>query len=356
MVKTGFSFFILTFYFEMSSIPQIIRLLIVSTTAFAITMALTPLWLRVLTRYRLGKQIRTTNAPVYAQLHRQKEGTPTMGGLLVWVTVGIAALLFWLLGQPFNFLSRGQTFLPLGAMLVAALIGFGDDLLGIFRIGPNGGGLKMRHRLLLYTLIAVAGAWWFTVKLDWDLFHIPFVGDFNIGLWYIPIFIFIIVATAFSANEADGLDGLAGGTLLIAFAAYTVIAFVDGRFDLAAFTVAIIGALLAFLWFNVYPAKFFMGDTGVMPLGVTLGIIAMLTNSALFLPFIAFVPVLESFSVIVQVLSKKLRGKKVFLSSPLHHHFEAIGWPESNVTMRFWIISAVMAGIGLILWLIDRGV
>lgn len=319
-------------------------------------MALTPLWLKVLRTYSLGKQIRTENVPVFASLHKKKEGTPTMGGLLIWVTALAVVFAFWLLGARFNFFSRGQTLLPLGAMVIAALIGLGDDLLGIFRIGPNGGGLKMRERLALYTLIAIGGAWWFVVKLDWDLLHIPFVGDFNVGIWYIPIFIFIIVATAFSANETDGLDGLAGGTLLIAFAAYTVIAFVTGRFDLAVFTASIIGALLAFLWFNVYPAKFFMGDTGVMPLGVTLGIIAMLTNSAFFLPFIAFIPAIESASVLLQVTSKKLTGRKIFVSSPLHHHFEGSGWPETNVTMRFWIIAAVMAAIGLILWLIDKGV
>jgi phospho-N-acetylmuramoyl-pentapeptide-transferase len=339
-----------------SPTSQIIRLLLAATASFTIAMALTPVWLKLLRNYRLGKQIRTANVPVFASLHKKKEGTPTMGGLLIWATVLVVVSAFWLAGERFNFLSRGQTLLPLGALVVAALIGLGDDLLGIFHIGPNGGGLKMRQRLALYTLIAIGGAWWFTVKLDWDLLHIPFVGDFNIGLWYIPIFIFIIVATAFSANETDGLDGLAGGTLLIAFAAYTVIAFVTGRFDLAVFTASIIGALLAFLWFNVYPAKFFMGDTGVMPLGVTLGIIAMLTNSAFFLPFIAFIPAVESASVLLQVASKKLTGRKIFVSSPLHHHFEGSGWPETNVTMRFWIIAAVMAGMGLILWLIDRGV
>lgn len=341
---------------QLSPITQIIRVLLAATASFAIAMALTPVWLNILRTYRLGKQIRTVNVPVFASLHKKKEGTPTMGGLLIWTTVLVVVFTFWLAGSRFNFLSRGQTLLPLGAMVVAALIGLGDDLLGVFRIGPNGGGLKMRERLALYTLIAIGGAWWFAVKLDWDLLHIPFVGDFNIGLWYIPIFIFIIVATAFSANETDGLDGLAGGTLLIAFAAYTVIAFVTGRFDLAVFTASIIGALLAFLWFNVYPAKFFMGDTGVMPLGITLGIIAMLTNSAFFLPFIAFIPAVESASVLLQVASKKIAGKKVFVSSPLHHHFEGTGWPETNVTMRFWIIAAVMAAIGLILWLIDKGV
>lgn len=340
----------------MSPLSQIIRLLLAATASFAIAMALTPLWLKILRAYSLGKQIRTENVPVFASLHKKKEGTPTMGGLLIWVTVLVVVFASWLLGTRFNFFSRGQTLLPLGAMVIAALIGLGDDLLGIFRIGPNGGGLKMRERLALYALIAIGGAWWFVVKLDWDLLHIPFVGDFNVGIWYIPIFIFIIVATAFSANETDGLDGLAGGTLLIAFAAYTVIAFVTGRFDLAVFTASIIGALLAFLWFNVYPAKFFMGDTGVMPLGITLGIIAMLTNSAFFLPFIAFIPAIESASVLLQVASKKLTGRKIFVSSPLHHHFEGSGWPETNVTMRFWIVAAVMAAMGLILWLIDRGV
>jgi len=212
----------------------------------------------------------------------------------------------------------------------------------------------MMHRILIYTAIAVVGAWWFYFKLDWDLFHIPFVGNFNIGIWYIPIFIVVIVATAFSVNETDGLDGLAGGTLLAAFAAYGAIAFSQGKIDLAAFCGAIIGALLAFLWFNIYPAKFFMGDTGAMSLGVVLGIIAMLTNTALFLPIICGVFVLESLSVIIQVLSKKIRGKKVFLSAPIHHHLEARGWLEPTIVMRFWVIAGVCAVIGVILVLIDR--
>ena len=171
----------------------------------------------------------------------------------------------------------------------------------------------------------------------------------------IPIFIFIIVATAFSVNEIDGLDGLAGGTLLSAFAAYGAIAFLQGHYNLATFCGVIVGSLLAFLWFNIHPARFFMGDTGAMSLGVTLGIVAMLTNSALLLPIIGCLFVLESLSVIIQVLSKKLRGKKVFLSAPLHHHLEAIGWPEPKIVMRFWVISAVAAATGLIIALIDRG-
>jgi phospho-N-acetylmuramoyl-pentapeptide-transferase len=253
-----------------------------------------------------------------------------------------------------NFLSRGQTLLPLGALVASALVGLGDDLLGVFKIGSKGGGLKVRHRLLIYTIIAGFGAWWFYWKLEWDLIHVPFVGDFNIGWWYIPLFIFILVATAFSVNEVDGLDGLSGGVLLPAFASFGTIAFIQGKMDLAVFCGVIIGALLAFLWFNIHPAKFFMGDTGAMSLGIVLGIIAMLTNAFLLLPLIGFILVLESLSVIIQILSKKLRGKKVFLSAPIHHHLEALGWPETQITERFWIISFITAIVGLILAFVDK--
>ena len=321
----------------------------------------TPILTHFLFKYRLGKQIRTEGAPIFAKIHSGKEGTPTMGGILIWSTVLILALGFWFLSLFFdgifsklNFLSRSQTFLPLGALIFAAILGFIDDLLGIFRIGPKGGGLSMKRKIFLYTLIAAVCAYWFYFKLEWDIFYVPFLGNFSVGIWYLPIFVFIIVATAFSANETDGLDGLAGGVLLFAFAALGALAFTQEHYDLAAFTGVIIGALLAFLWFNIYPARFFMGDTGAMSLGVTLGIVAMLTNAAMLLPLIAFVLVFESGSVIIQVLSKKFRGKKIFLSTQIHHHFEAMGWPETKVTMRFWIISAVTAAIGLIIGLLGK--
>jgi phospho-N-acetylmuramoyl-pentapeptide-transferase len=255
-----------------------------------------------------------------------------------------------------NFLTRKQTLLPLGILLFAAVIGLIDDFFGIIRTDEKKRGLRMRGKLLVYLIIAIVGAYWFYFKLDWDLLHVPFFGDFNIGLWYLPIFIFVIVASAFSSNETDGLDGLAGGILLIAFSAYAVISFTQGRMELATFCGAIVGALLAFLWFNINPARFFMGDTGSMSLGITLGVIAMLTNSVFFLPFIGFVMVVESLSVIVQVLSKKIRHKKIFLSTPIHHHFEARGWPETKVTMRFWIVSGVVAVIGIILFFIDKSI
>ncbi|HPN81371.1 MAG TPA: phospho-N-acetylmuramoyl-pentapeptide-transferase, partial [bacterium] len=255
-----------------------------------------------------------------------------------------------------SFLSRSQTWLPLGALVATALVGLVDDFLNVRKIGPYGGGLSVRHRLIVYTVIALFVAWWFYFKLDWDFVRLPFVATFNLGWWYIPFVVFVVVATAFSVNEIDGLDGLAGGTLLAAFVSFGAIAFVQGRYDLATLCGVIVGALLAFLWFNIAPARFFMGDTGAMSLGVTLAIIALLTNSILFLPIIGFLFVVESGSVIIQTLSKKLRqGKKVFLSAPIHHHFEARGWPETKVVMRFWVIAGMMSVMGLVIFLMDRG-
>jgi len=336
-----------------------------STLSFMIAWTWTPLLHRFLVHYKLGKTIRDeASAPIFAKMHAGKAGTPTMGGLLIWVTVLGCALLFYGLSvlfpseffQQMNFLSRSEVWLPLGALVASAVVGAVDDIFNVKKIGPIGGGLRMRHRMILYTLIAIVGAWWFYSKLGWDLLHVPFVGDFNIGWWYIPFFIFVIVATSFSVNEIDGLDGLAGGTLLAAFASFAAIAFMQGRVDLAVFCAVIIGALLAFLWFNIYPAKFFMGDTGSMSLGVTLGIVAMLTNSALLLPVIGFLFVVESLSVIIQIASKKIRKKKVFLSAPIHHHFEALGWAEPTIVMRFWVIAWISAAVGFILALLDRGI
>ncbi|NQV90180.1 phospho-N-acetylmuramoyl-pentapeptide-transferase [Candidatus Uhrbacteria bacterium] len=342
---------------------EIVRVLLLSAIAFVVAFAWAPLLIRLLEEWKMGKVIRTErDAPVFAKLHEKKKGTPTMGGILIWGTVLVLAVVFYHV-SPFlsayplfarlNFLSRSETLLPLGALVASALVGFVDDYFNVRGIGPKGGGLRMRHRMLIYTAIAVVGAWWFQAKLDWDLLHIPFVGDFNVGLWYVPFFILVIVATAFSVNEADGLDGLAGGTLLTSFGAYAVIAFAQGRYDLAVFCGVILGALLAFLWFNIHPARFFMGDTGAMSLGVTLGIVAMLTNSAFFLPVIGFVFVLESLSVIVQIGARKLFHIRIFKSSPIHHHLEAIGWPEPQIVMRMWVISMISAAVGVSLVLLD---
>ena len=342
---------------------QVIRVLFLSFAAFFVALAITPVFTRLLKKRQFVKaNIRPEeSAPIFSRLHKNKSGTPTMGGVIIWATVIGLAVLFWVLDFLFdgfwgylNFIDRAQTYLPLAAMLLAAVVGFADDLLGVLKIGPHGGGIKVRHKLVLYALMAAVGAWWFYFRLGWDFLYIPFLGNFQIGWWYFPFFMFIIIASAFSANETDGLDGLAAGVLLTAFASLTVVAFVLERYDLAAFGGAVIGALLAFLWFNIYPARFFMGDTGSMSLGITLGVIAMLTNTAFLLPFFALILVLESLSVIIQVASKKILGRKVFLSAPIHHHFEALGWPETQVTMRFWIISAIFSALGLVIFFLAR--
>ncbi len=281
----------------------VFKVAFLTIAAFLWAWILTPGVLKLLKDFRLFKQIRDEKtAPIFSRLHKKKAGTPTMGGVLIWVTVLVFAVVFSylpsLIPVPFfsnlNFLSRSQVLLPLGALVASAIVGAVDDILNVKRIGPFGGGMHMGHRLILYTIIALIGAWWFFGKLGWDVLHIPFMGDFTIGWWYIPFFLFVIIGTAFSVNEIDGLDGLAGGVLLSAFAAFGAIAFLQGKYDLATFCGVIIGALLAFLWFNIYPAKFFMGDTGSMSLGITLGIVAMLTNSALLLPINGLLLIVET--------------------------------------------------------------
>lgn len=338
------------------------KIFVLTTLSFLITLAWTPLLTHFLYKYRLGKGIRdAATAPVFAAMHQKKAGTPTMGGILIWGTTLFLILFFAIIDlvsdgalANLNFLSRSETLLPLGALLASALVGLVDDLFDVWRMGKNGGGLRMRHRFIIYGIIALVGAWWFYFKLDWTTLYVPFMGSYDVAWWYIPIFIFIIIATAHSVNLTDGLDGLAGGTLLIAFGAYGAISFAQGRYDLAAFCGVIIGALMAFLWFNINPARFFMGDTGSMSLGVTLGIIAMLTNASLLLPIIGFIFVLETTSVLIQLTSKKLFKRKVFISAPLHHHLEAKGWSEPKIVMRFWLVASVTAIVGLILFLIDR--
>ncbi|MFH1430758.1 MAG: phospho-N-acetylmuramoyl-pentapeptide-transferase [Candidatus Uhrbacteria bacterium] len=343
----------------------VIKILLLSTLAFIVTICWTPLFTKVLFKYKLGKNIRlASDAPVYAKLHEHKAGTPTMGGVLVWGTTLLFAVIFGVasaLGVPWlrdlSFISRAETLLPIGALIAAAIVGLGDDLLNVFRIGPHGGGLRMRLRLVLYALIAAVGAWWFVVKLDWTTLRVPFIGPADLGpIGFFLFAMLFLIAVAFAVNEQDGLDGLAGGTLLTSFAAYGAIAFMLGRFELAALIGVIIGALLAFLWFNIPPARFFMGDTGAMALGIGLGVIALLTNEPFLLLIIGLPFVIETGSVIVQMLWKRIFRQKLFHSTPFHHHLEAIGWPESKIVMRFWVVSGIAAVLGLVLFLVDRTV
>lgn len=323
-----------------------------ASLAFVVAVLWTPLFTDFLYKNRLGKKIRQTGfdekaAPIFYSLHKHKENTPTMGGLLIWITVAIITVVMNL--------NQARTWLPLFVLVATGLVGAADDLMNIYGIGPNRGGLRFRWKILLYAVIALIGAWWFYSKLGWNVISIPGLGQMEIGAWYIPLFVGVLVFTTFSANETDGLDGLAGGVMASAFAAFGIIAIVQGKPELAAFCGTVLGALMAFLWFNIYPARFFMGDTGAMALGMTLGILAFLTDTVFILPIIGLVMYAEGLSAVVQILSKKLRhGKKIFLSAPIHHHFEAKGWPEPRITMRFWIISAVSAMTGLFVFLVSR--
>ncbi len=338
----------------------------IAALCFAIALAMMPPLIRLLRKFKMGKSIReAVHAPIMSALHKAKAGTPTMGGIVIWASVFLVAFALagacWVMGEGSvacraSFLSRGQTWLPLALMGGAAVIGLIDDYLNIRRLGSGkGGGLRERERILSYGLIAVVGAWWFFTRLSWDQIHVPFVGTYEVGWWYIPFFILVVVATSHSVNETDGLDGLAGGTLLASFAAYAIIAWSQGRFDLATFCAAIMGGLIGFLWFNVNPADVFMGDTGAMSLGTALAVVALMTNQPLLLILIGLPFVVETASVLIQITSKKLRnGKKVFLSSPLHHHLQAIGWSEPRIVMRFWMISFILAGVGTVIALVDQ--
>jgi len=340
---------------------NVIKIFVLGAISFVLAFWLTPILTHFLYKYKLWrKEIRTRSIDnkelfFFKKFHSEKEvHVPRFGGLLIWTSVLILAIVFFLLSktdiwwfEKLNFLSRSQTWLPLFALIAASLVGLTDDVLQVLKKGRYiGGGLMLKYRLILVTLIGLIGAYWFYYKLGYSTIHIPGNGDFFIGLWYIPLFVLIMLAT-YSGGVIDGLDGLAGGAFAVIFAAFGGIALFNGQVDLAAFCAVIAGAILAFLWFNIPPARFYMGETGMLGLCCALTVVAFLTDSILVLPIIGFLLVIESGSVIIQLLSKKFRKKKVFLAAPIHHHFEAKGWPHSKITMRFWVIGVVMAIIGL---------
>ncbi|MDB4940234.1 MAG: Phospho-N-acetylmuramoyl-pentapeptide-transferase [Candidatus Doudnabacteria bacterium] len=337
---------------------HLLKVLILTAISFAFALLMTPFLIKFLVRLKVGKNIRNDGStPIFSKLHAAKQGTPTMAGVLIWGTLTVLIVVFWvldrLLGIQYfhllNFLTRKETLLPLGALLGAAMIGLFDDILDLRGRGFKGRGFRFRYKLILYTLVAAIGAYWFYYKLGFNYVGIPFAGNLTLGWLYIPFFILVVVGTSFSVNQTDGLDGLAGGALLMAFFAYGLLAYLEGRYDLASFIGVLIGALLAFLWFNIFPASFFMGDTGSMGLGTVLAVIAFLVNGSLLLPVIGIVFLLEALSYFGQLFWRKVFHKKLFLSSPLHHHLEASGWPEAKVTMRLWIIALVFGILGVII-------
>lgn len=335
---------------------SLLAILLYALIAFMIGITMTPFYYRLLMKLRLGKQLRTeaidgAATPIFTKFHQHKSGTPTMGGVLIWGSILLTALLsrilslFGVVEQ--SILQRGQVYLPLFMLVTFGLLGALDDYLNICCIGKKRG-LNWLPKLLTLLALSTAGGLWFYYKLNYDSIHIPYIGPVLLGGWYVPLFVFIIVGTANAVNVTDGLDGLAGGLLAIAFLAFAFLAYLKGLTVLAAFCAVSAGATAAFLWHNVPPALFFMGDTGALALGGMLGVIALMIDQVLVLPLIGFVFVIEMLSVIIQLTSKKLRhGKKVFLAAPLHHHFEALEWGESKVTMRLWIIGIFFAMLGI---------
>jgi|CXWL01.1.fsa_nt_gi phospho-N-acetylmuramoyl-pentapeptide-transferase len=348
---------------------SIIKVFIPATASFVIGIALAPLLTHYLYKYRVWKKVTGktaldgTVAVEFEKLRTEKHtgtetSTPRMGGILIWVSVTFVTVGIWLLARfvplPFfeklDFLSRSQTWIPLLALLAGAIMGFVNDVLDIHPLG--GRGVRLRTRLLFVALVALFIGWWFYAKLGVTAIGIPGDGTFTLGVFIIPLFVLITLGL-YAGGVIDGIDGLAGGVFSTAFMAYAGIAYFQNQINLAAFSATLTGAILAFLWFNIPPARFWMTETGTMGLTMTLAVIAFMTDTPgngygiAALPIIAFPLVVTVLSNVIQVCSKKFRGKKVFRIAPLHHHFEAIGWPSHKVTMRYWIISIICAIIGM---------
>ncbi len=331
-----------------SMTQEMTHIFILSVIAFVFAMFLTPLYTFFAYRYRFWKTQRTNavtgdKLQVFNELHKAKirRNIPTMAGVIAVVSITIVTLLLNL--------DRAQTWLPLAALLGGAAVGAIDDYLNVFGKNRKDAGLRSGVKFLLIIALGVALGWFFYAKLDVSALHVPFYGDLALGWMIIPLFAFAVVATGNAVNISDGLDGLAGGLLAISFVTFGGIALLQGSVLLAGFCFTVVGALLSYLWFNIYPARFFMGDIGSFAYGVTLGVVAMLTDTLLLLPVIGLLFVIEAGSSLLQITSKKLFGRKIFISAPIHHHLEASGWPETKVTMRFWVISCVMAFVGFML-------
>ena len=321
--------------------------LLLALAGFLFSMILTPFYTHFAYKYKFWKKQKKTTVdgkalPVMTKLHAHKfkHVFPTMAGLIGVIAVTAVT---W----SFN-LDRGQTWLPLVGFLGGALVGVIDDVINIFGSGRGAAGLRGPVKFFLISAVGLILGWFFAVKLGWTSILIPFVGDFEVGIVAtILIFAFAVVATSNAVNITDGLDGLSGGLAMIAYAAFGIIAMYQGNTLLFGFCMTVIGWLLSYIWFNVPPARFMMGDTGSFALGAGLGVVAMMTNSFLLLPIICLPAVVETASSLIQLISKKLFNKKIFISAPLHHHLEALGWGEAKIVMRFWIIAGVCAIIGV---------
>lgn len=328
---------------------QLIKATALSVGAFSLAMLMTPFYTFLAYRYRFWKVQRTETTTgekleIFTKLHAHKfkRNIPTMAGLVTVLAIAIITLLFNL--------DRQQTWLPLAALIGGAAVGLLDDVINLRGLGGGVKGLRAPIKFLMIALVAGAGAWFFYYKLGYTNIHVPFVdAPWELGLFIIPLFMLAVISAGNAVNISDGLDGLAGGLSAIAFGIFGIIAILQGNFGIAGFCFTVVGALLSYIWFNIHPARFFMGDVGSFALGTSLGVVAMLTDTLFLLPIIGLLFVVEAGSSLLQIASKKLFHRKIFISAPIHHHFEAIGWPETKVTMRFWVIAQVCGFIGLLI-------
>lgn len=349
-------------------ISNLTKIFIPAVFAFAIGIAITPYLTSLMYKNKLWKRVRRddlqTNPTITPEFHKIHDGaeirTPRVGGIIIWLSVFLVTTLFYLLPEIFNnpvfekleFISRSQTFLPFFALMLGSLIGLIEDFLEIYGRGKLLHGMKGRHIALIVGIIGLIFGYWFNIKLEISSIYIPFLGMANLGVFFIPYFILVTLGT-FSSRVIDGIDGLAGGVMAIIFAAFSTIAYFNNQIDLATFGIVLVGGILVFLWFNTPPARFYMGETGMLGLTLSLVVMVFLMNASILLLVIALPLVLTSLSSALQMASKKLRnGKKLFLVSPMHHYFEAIGWKKEKIVMRYWIITTICAICGIIIYFI----
>lgn len=356
-----------------------LKVLLPTLLSFVVGMAITPFFSNFMYKHKIWKRkSRSTEnteamSEAFKKIHNEKDeiNTPRVGGVIVWVSILLTVIItfiFQMIAREYistdhvithsvldklNFFSRNQTALLIVALIAGSVFGLIDDLLQIYgKEFKLGDGIPRKTRIFFVLLIASIGAYWFYVKLGMNTIHIPFYGDVFIGLGFAFLFLFVTLGI-FSGGIIDGIDGLAAGVMISAFLAYTLIAFSNAQYDLAALGGAIIGGLLAFLWFNVPPARFYLGETGMLGLTIVLSMFAFLTNEVVVLAIIALPLIATSASSSIQMFSKKYFQKKVFKIAPLHHHFQAIGWSSPRVTMRYWIISIICSVTGVILALLS---
>lgn len=355
-------------------IIDVVKVFIATATSFSVGILLSPIVINFLYKHKMWKKkagkIATDGreTPIFNELHKEREvGTPKLGGVIIWVSTIITAFALFFIAKIFDgevlskldFLSRNQTWIPLASLFLGGIIGALDDILEITGKGSyRAGGLSLKKRLFLVASIGLSIGYWFYAKLDISSIGMPFENQIELGLLFV-FFFACVMLLIYSGGVIDGIDGLAGGIFAIAFSAYAVIAFAEHQINLASFCAATAGAIIAFLWFNIPPARFYMSETGTMALTVTLTVVAFMTDTLggghglLVLPIIALPLIMTTFSDIIQLLSKRIRnGKKIFLIAPIHHHFEALGWPSYKVTMRYWVVSFICAVIGICLALI----